>query len=79
MADAPLFTPEQVKADAQNAVVRTTGQAGMGAATVGLSLWVAHQCGWHGTMDALTQLDAVVVASGVWAAITNRSKLQGKA
>jgi len=78
MADAPLFTPEQVKADGQSRVAKTAGQAGVSGAVVALLLWVARQAGWHGDMPPETVAAATTVLTAGAAWFTNRGKLRGE-
>jgi predicted MFS family arabinose efflux permease len=78
MTPAPLFTPEQVREDAQNKVVRTTGQSGAAVAAIGVGTWVAHQFGWHGELDAATALNMSIVLTAAAAAVTNLRKLRAK-
>lgn len=79
MPTEPLFTPAQVKSDAANAVVRTTGQAGAAAALVGLGAALCRWRGWlHGDLDSLgfgywTTLVTIGTAS-----VSNLGKLRGR-
>lgn len=78
MAEAPLFTPQQVKEDAQNKVVRTYGQSGIASAVVIVGLWVAHQFGWNGEMPTEVSAGFITLLTGAAAALTNLRKLRGK-
>lgn len=73
-----LFTPDQIAADARNAVVRTTGQVGAGAATVNVGEWVAQLAGWHGHIPTTVRDSMVVLLTVGWAAVSNWRKLGGR-
>lgn len=78
MAD-PLFTPQQVKTDGANAIVRTGGQVGSATALVGLGQALAQSRGWlHGELDAIVFGYWVTLVTIAAAAATNVSKLRGK-
>lgn len=80
MSDEPLFTPQQIKSDGANAVVRTGGQVGGATALVGLGQALCQSRGWlHGELDAIVFGYWVTVVSVAAAAVSNLSKLRGKA
>lgn len=73
------MTPEVIKADAQNRVARTAGQAGGSLGVVIVGEYFAHQFGWHGTMpnDVALSLAGLLTTVASW--WTNRSRLKGRA
>lgn len=75
---APLFTPEQVKADGQSRVAKTAGQVGVSSAVVAVGLWLAHQAGWHGDMPPEVVGAVTTLLTAGAAFFTNRSKLRGE-
>lgn len=72
------FTPEQIKADGQNRVAKTAGQAGGATAVVIVGQWLAQQLGWHGELPTEVFGALVTLLTIVAAWVTNLGRLRGE-
>lgn len=79
MADPTIqITPDLIKADGQNRVASTAGQAGTAGFVVVVGLWVAHQVGWNGDMPAEVVVAVTGLLTSAASLLKNRRRLGGQ-